>query len=152
MNRRQLLILLSGTAAASPRILAQAEAPLVEVVRDPTCGCCLDWVAHLERAGFRATVSQSPAMDAVKDARGIPKAARSCHTATVEGYVLEGHVPAVDVKRLLKDRPDVLGLAVPGMPIGSPGMESSSGRVEPYDVLTFDEQGQTKVFASYGRP
>ena len=81
----------------------------------------------------------------------MPKAVRSCHTATVGGYVLEGHVPAADVKRLLASRSAVLGLAVPGMPIGSPGMEVSSGRVAPYDVLSFDAQGRTSVVASYGR-
>jgi hypothetical protein len=90
-------------------------------------------------------------MDAVKDAKRIPKAARSCHTGTVDGYVIEGHVPAADIKRLLKERPMVLGLAVPGMPTGSPGMEVPSGRTQPFDVLTFDGQGRTAVFASYGR-
>jgi hypothetical protein len=111
----------------------------------------MQWVEHLKKAGFQATVTESSDMDAVKDGKRIPKAARSCHTGTVDGYVLEGHVPAADVKRLLKERPDVLGLAVPGMPTGSPGMEVASGRIQPFDVLTFDRQGQTKVFASYGR-
>ena len=96
-------------------------------------------------------IDASIILDAVKDAKRVPKAVRSCHTATVGGYVLEGHVPAADVKRLLASRSAVLGLAVPGMPIGSPGMEVSSGRVAPYDVLSFDAQGRTSVVASYGR-
>ena len=151
MNRRQLLAFLPAVLVAGNRALAQSPAPVVQVVRDPTCGCCLNWVAHLEKAGFKTTVTESSDMDAVKDSRRVPKAARSCHTATVGRYVLEGHVPAADVKRLLQEAPDVLGLAVPGMPVGSPGMESSSGRVQPFDVLTFNRQGQTKVYASYGR-
>lgn len=149
MTRRQWLALVPAALVSGVRVHAQA--PMVEVVKDPTCGCCMQWVAHLEKAGFRTTVSDSADLDAVKDAKRVPKAVRSCHTATVGGYVLEGHVPAADVKRLLAGRPAVLGLAVPGMPIGSPGMEVSSGRVVPYDVLSFDAQGLTKVVASYGR-
>lgn len=123
----------------------------ISVLRDPGCGCCLNWVAHLQKAGFKVTVAESPDMTAVKDKNRVPAAARSCHTGTVAGYVIEGHVPAADIARLLKDRPKVAGLAVPGMPVGSPGMESPNGRVQPYDVLTFDAQGRTAVFASHGR-
>lgn len=149
VNRRQLLalfplVLLSARAA-------RAAAPVMAVVKDPTCGCCEQWVAHLKTNGIQTNVSESSDMDAVKDAKRIPKGARSCHTGTIDGYVIEGHVPAADVKRLLSERPNVLGLAVPGMPTGSPGMESSTGRVQPYDVLTFDKMGRTTVFASYGR-
>jgi hypothetical protein len=129
-------------------VLAQS-APTVAVVKDPGCGCCTNWVAHLEQAGFKATVTESPAIDALKDSKGVPRAARSCHTATVGGYVIEGHVPAADIKRLLKERPSVVGLAVPGMPAGSPGMEVPGGRVAPYDVIAFDKTGKTSVFASH---
>ncbi|MEQ1760664.1 MAG: DUF411 domain-containing protein [Vicinamibacterales bacterium] len=149
VNRRDLLALVPLVLVSGSRALAQT--PQIDVVRDPTCGCCLNWVTHLEKAGFTVTVTESTDMDAVKDKRGVPKGARSCHTGVVAGYVLEGHVPAADVKRLLKDRPKVAGLAVPGMPVGSPGMESSTGRVQPYDVLAFDTAGKTSVFASYGR-
>ena len=110
-------------------VLAQAP-PVITVVKDPGCGCCNLWVAHLKKAGFTATVTESSAIAALKDSKGVPKGARSCHTGTVGGYVIEGHVPADDIKRLLKERPAVAGLAVPGMPSGSPGMEVPSGRVE----------------------
>lgn len=143
-------VVVVGLAIAA--VVTSTQAPTaISVVRDPGCGCCLNWVAHLERAGFKATVTESADMDTLKDGKGVPKAARSCHTATVGGYVIEGHVPAADIRRLLKERPSVAGLAVPGMPVGSPGMESSSGRVQPYDVLTFDKAGRTAVFASHGR-
>jgi hypothetical protein len=109
----------------------------------------LNWVAHLQKAGFKVLVTESPVMDKVKDQRGVPKDARSCHTGMVDGYVIEGHVPAADIQRLLKEKPAVVGLAVPGMPAGSPGMEVSSGQVQPYNVLAFDKTGKTTVFASH---
>jgi len=128
--------------------LAQTQ-PTMTVQRDPGCGCCLNWVAHLQKAGFKVLVTESPVMDKVKDQRGVPKDARSCHTGVVDGYVIEGHVPVADIQRLLKERPAVVGLAVPGMPAGSPGMEVSNGRVQPYNVLAFDKSGKTTVFASH---
>ena len=131
-------------------VLAQAQ-PTMTVQRDPGCGCCLNWVAHLEKAGFKVSITESPEMDAVKDRRGVPKSARSCHTGVVDGYVIEGHVPAADIKRLLKERPAVVGLAVPGMPAGSPGMEMSNGRTQPYSVLAFDKSGKTSVFAAHSQ-
>jgi hypothetical protein len=129
-------------------LLAQSPATIA-VVRDPGCGCCMKWVAHLRKAGYKATVTESSNMAAVKDSKGIPAAARSCHTGVIGGYVIEGHVPAEDIKRLLKDRPNVVGLAVAGMPSGSPGMEVPSGTIAPYDVLAFDKAGKTTVFASH---
>ena len=129
-------------------LFAQAPTPIA-VVRDPGCGCCMNWVAHLEKAGFKATVAESSDMDGVKDARGVPAQARSCHTATVGGYVIEGHVPAADVRRLLAERPAIAGLAVAGMPAGSPGMEVPGVAVQPFDVLAFDKAGKTRVFASH---
>jgi len=141
------LVLLS--AALFVRVLAAQTAPAISVLRDPGCGCCLNWVEHLKKAGFNVSVTASPEMEAVKDRRGVPKAARSCHTGVVDGYVIEGHVPAADIRRLLKDRPAIVGLAVPGMPLGSPGMESSDGRTRPFDVLAFDKAGKTTVFAAH---
>ena len=129
-------------------LVAQSQ-PTMTVQRDPGCGCCLNWVAHLQKAGFKVLVTESPVMDAVKDQKGVPKTARSCHTGVVDGYVIEGHVPAADIQRLLKERPAVVGLAVPGMPAGSPGMEMSNGSKQPYDVLAFDKAGKTTVFASH---
>jgi hypothetical protein len=141
------LSVLSATVAA--HLLAQSPATIA-VVRDPGCGCCLNWVDHLRKAGMSATVTESNDMDTIKSMRGVPRSARSCHTGVIEGYVIEGHVPAADIKRLLADRPArVVGLAVPGMPAGSPGMEVPGGRVQPYDVLAFDEAGKTTVFASH---
>lgn len=142
-------LLLGGGAVAAP---AQGQSRSLQVYKDPTCGCCTNWVEHLRKAGFTATVTSSDDMAAVKDARKVPKQARSCHTAIVNGYVVEGHVPAADVQRLLKTRPaGVVGLAVPGMPVGSPGMEVAGGRVQAFDVLAFDKDGRTSVFTSHGR-
>jgi len=138
------VISIGGIAAA------QRPAPVVEVFKSPTCGCCALWVKHMEANGFRTRVTDVPDMTPVKTKLGVPARAASCHTAVVDGYVLEGHVPAAQVQRLLKERPQVAGVAVPGMPIGSPGMEAGS-TVQPYDVLSFDKQGQTRVFASYGK-
>jgi hypothetical protein len=123
----------------------------VQVFKDPTCGCCSLWVEHLRKAGFSATVSDSDDMAAIKTKLGVPQKARSCHTASVDGYVIEGHVPAAEVQRLLKERPKIVGIGVPGMPIGSPGMEVANVKPQAYDVLAFDKAGQTTVFASYGR-
>ena len=139
---------LAVVATAVGALLAQSPATIA-VVRDPGCGCCLQWVAHLKKAGYNAIVTESSNMAAVKDSRGVPAAARSCHTGVIGGYVIEGHVPAEDIKRLLKDRPNVVGLAVAGMPSGSPGMEVPSGVIAPYDVLAFDKAGKTTVFASH---
>jgi hypothetical protein len=141
-------VLMLTVVLALQALTAQSPTPIA-VVRDPACGCCLAWVAHLEKAGFKASVTESPDMDAIKNARGVPESARSCHTATVGNYVIEGHVPAADIRRLLTERPAVAGLAVAGMPAGSPGMEVPGGNVTPYDTLAFDKAGKTRVFASH---
>jgi hypothetical protein len=132
--------------------IAQRQAPqgpLVQVYKDPTCGCCANWVKHLQDNGFTTKVDETADLAALKTKHNIPGAARSCHTAIVDGYVIEGHVPAADVKRLLKDRPAVLGLAVPGMPIGSPGMEVAGVKPAAYNTMTFDAKGQMTVYASH---
>lgn len=115
------------------------------VHRSPTCLCCGKWVAHLKRSGFVVNDRETPDMDAIKDKYGVPVALRSCHTAIVEGYVVEGHVPAGDIRELLKARPKSIGLTVPGMPVGTPGMEMG-GRRDPFATLMFDESGQSRVF------
>ena len=148
MTRRQLLGALALFAATGVRPSAQ-KGPAVQVYKDPTCGCCSLWVEHLRKAGFSATVTDVADMTAIKTKHGVPSQARSCHTAVVDGYTIEGHVPAADVQRLLKERPRVVGIGVPGMPIGSPGMEVASVKPQPYDVLAFDKAGQTTVFASH---
>jgi hypothetical protein len=121
-------------------------APTIAVVRDAGCGCCLNWVAHLRRAGFKTTVTESPNRAATSK---VPPALQSCHTGTVDGYLIEGHVPAEDITKLLKTHPKVVGIAAPGMPPGSPGMEVPGGAVQPYDVIAWDAAGRTSVFASH---
>jgi hypothetical protein len=122
----------------------------VAVYKTPTCGCCALWVKHLEDNGFKTRVTEMEDLTEVKKKQGVPAKATSCHTAVVEGYALEGHVPASEVRRLLKERPPVAGLAVPGMPLGSPGMEFGNTK-QPYDVVTFDKAGQLQVYASYNK-
>jgi len=126
---------------------AEQTTPTVVVVRDPGCGCCLSWVQHLQRAGFKTTVTESA--QRVQNTPSVPASARSCHTATIDGYLIEGHVPVADIKRLLQERPKIAGIAAPGMPSGSPGMEVPSGVVTSFDVIAFDAAGKTRVFASH---
>jgi hypothetical protein len=135
-------------AATGLRAAAQ-KPPAVQVYKDPTCGCCSLWVEHLRKAGFTATVTDVEDMTAIKTKYGVPVQARSCHTALLGGYVVEGHVPAADVQRLLKERPAIAGIGVAGMPIGSPGMEVAGVKPQPYDVLAFNKAGETQVFASH---
>lgn len=152
LSRRAVLI--GGTAllAARPlRALAQGAGPAIHVLKDPNCGCCSAWIAHLEDDGF--AVSNEPSagaqLERYKFDHGIPQEMASCHTAQVEGYMIEGHVPATDIRRLLDERPDAVGLAVPGMPYGSPGMGPESER-EAFGVFLIRHDGATELFASYG--
>ncbi len=124
---------------------AQADAIEITVYKSPTCGCCNGWIDHLKAAGFSVSAHDVRDMDRVKSERGVPAKLGSCHTAEVAGYVVEGHVPPADIHRLLNEKPAVAGLAVPGMPIGSPGMEGPNP--ERYEVLQFDKDGDTAVFA-----
>lgn len=128
-------------------LAAGVQQPAVKVYKSPTCRCCSKWVAHLRQRGFSVTTTEMSDLSEIKARHKIPGGLASCHTAVVEGYVVEGHVPAVDVERLLKERPPVAGLAVPGMPIGSPGMEGPNPVA--YDVLSFDRRGTSKVFSSH---
>jgi hypothetical protein len=142
----------AGLAAALPR-WSQAATPQgtpVELWKDPSCGCCHDWVTHMEAAGFRFKVHDVGNTGA-RARLGLPQKLGSCHTALVGGYVIEGHVPAADVRRLLQQKPNALGLAVPGMPVGSPGMDGPvyGNRRDPYDVLLVARDGSTRVFSSY---
>ncbi|MEL6951297.1 MAG: DUF411 domain-containing protein [Pseudomonadota bacterium] len=125
-----------------------AESETITVYKSPTCGCCKNWIKHLEAAGFEVEAIDSDDMNAVKQEFGVPRNMTSCHTARVAGYTIEGHVPADDILRLLGKRPEADGLAVPGMPVGSPGMEVGD-RVDPYKVMLFGEAGAT-TWASYG--
>lgn len=121
---------------------------LVQVWKSATCGCCGQWIEHLRAAGFDVEAHDVANLPSVKDRYGVPPSLRACHTALVDGYLVEGHVPAEDLERLLDERPQVAGLAVPGMPVGSPGMEMGD-RTEPYDVLTFAGDGTTTVYSSH---
>jgi len=161
LNRRQAL--LSGVSLLLPAVAAQAQvqaqsqaqtkaqarpAPLlVEVWKSPTCGCCKDWVTHMEANGFR-TVVHDTGNTAVRGRLGIATKYGSCHTARVGGYAIEGHVPAADIRRLLKERPQAIGLAVPGMPVGSPGMDGPEyqGRKDPYNVLLIALDGSASIY------
>jgi hypothetical protein len=117
------------------------------IYKDPNCGCCTEWVKHVQAAGFVATVRDTADMDTVKASMGVPATLKSCHTAKVGAYVVEGHVPAdLIVRLLIEKKSDARGLAVPGMPMGSPGMEGS--RKDRYDVMLFDKAGKAKVYAS----
>ena len=135
---------------ANPARLADDDLSAVTVYKSPTCGCCSKWVDHLQANGFEVKAVDMPDVQPMKQRFGVPEHLASCHTAVVDGYVIEGHVPASDVKRLLAERPDVAGLAVPGMPIGSPGMEVEGRAPQPYDVIAFTKGGQQSVFASHG--
>src|SRR5262245_59867342 len=145
-TRRQVLALI-GAAVPLPIAEGQAEAePAVKVWKDPTCGCCNGWVEHLRANGFSVAVIDQPELASIKAEAGIPADLASCHTARIGEYVLEGHVPAHAIRRLIKERPEGIGLAVPGMPIGSPGMEG--GRPEVYAVILFGK-AQRQVYGRF---
>ena len=153
MNRRQAVLMLCAVPGVA--VVRAAEGPaksktLVTVHKTETCGCCKLWVEHLQQAGFAVQVHNLDDLAPIKERVGVPASLASCHTAEVDGYFLEGHVPAADVKRLLSERPKAKGLTVPGMPLGSPGMEVASGQVQPYDVLLIASDGKSTVFAHYG--
>ena len=127
-----------------------AALPLVTVHKSPTCGCCGLWVEHMQQAGFTVEVIETDEVGAVKERVGVPYGKGSCHTAEVGGYFVEGHVPADDIKRLLAEKPDAKGLTVPGMPLGSPGMEVPDGRVQRYETELVGRDGGTTTFAVHG--
>lgn len=147
MARTASFLLLAGLLVSAAVGRAQQPPPtLVDVYKTSTCGCCSKWVDHLRQSGFEVKATDVADISAVKARHGVPVEAASCHTALVGGYVVEGHVPAASVRRLLRERPAVVGIAVPGMPIGSPGMEGPNP--EPYDVVSFDKTGALKVYQS----
>jgi hypothetical protein len=152
MQRRQALIALLGVPVlAAAGVSHAAQAPRVVVHKNESCGCCKLWVQHLEKAGFAVQVIDEDNLGPIKERVGVPYGKGSCHTAEVGGYFIEGHVPAADIQRLLRERPQAKGLAVPGMPAGSPGMEVPSGQVDPYEVLLVARDGSTSVYARHGK-
>lgn len=122
---------------------------LIQVYKSPTCGCCSKWIAHIEEAGFAVEATNMDNVNPFKQKVGVPQKLASCHTAMVDGYFIEGHVPADDIKRLLKERPDIAGLTAPGMPIGSPGMEVPGRKADNFQVLAVGKDGQSRIFASH---
>lgn len=137
---------LTGTACAQTR-----PARNLTVFKTPTCACCDGWVTHMREAGFTTTITVLPSLQSVRSSRGIPDSLASCHTGLIDGYLVEGHVPAGDVIRLLAERPAAIGLAVPAMPLGSPGMETPQGHKDPYDTLLVLRSGVTRVFARHNQ-
>jgi len=129
-------------------VTAQANGP-ISVYKTPTCGCCEKWVAHLEANGFEVSTHDMDDLRSIKSMAGVQPQHASCHTALVDGYVVEGHVPATDIERLLRERPDIVGITVPGMPIGSPGMELGDRR-DNFAVITLEKNGTTNVFSLHG--
>ena len=148
VSRRTFL--LGALAFAATRAWANPPSLEIEVWKSPTCGCCKDWVTHLEANGFRVKVNDV-GNTAARARLKVPTKLGSCHTAWVGRYAIEGHVPAADIQRLLKERPEAIGLAVPGMPVGSPGMDGPAfdNQQDPYDVLLIARDGSTQVFNSY---
>ena len=150
MNRRHLLqamLAFAATATASASAANVAAAPVIDVYKSASCGCCSAWIAHLQKNGFTVRAHDVANPPAYRARFGIPDALGSCHTGVINGYALEGHVPARDIKRLLAQRPAAIGLAVPGMPLGSPGMEAD--RRDPYDVILVQRDGRHSVYQHY---
>lgn len=148
---RRLLIgaLLAG--AATPALAVSPAKPPLQVFKTPWCGCCSAWVERMKGAGFnRVTVTELEDLGPNRRKLGIPDRYASCHTGVIQGYALEGHVPPADVRRLLSQRPAAAGLAVPGMPLGSPGMETGDGRTQPFQTLLVLKDGTVRVFARHG--
>jgi len=148
IDRRTLLgfILAAVPAAACS---SPAKAATLNVYKTPTCGCCTAWVDHLRANGFSVTVTEMDDVTPIARKLGVPDEARSCHTAIVDGYFVEGHVPVADIRKLLRERPQARGLAVPGMPIGSPGMEQGDRR-DPFETLIVGRDGKLRAFVKHG--
>jgi hypothetical protein len=146
-NRRT--VLLAAAALLAPAAACAAQAQEITVYKTPWCGCCKGWVSHLAQAGFAAEVIEVEDLNPVREKYGVPFELSSCHTGVAGGYVFEGHIPAVDVQRLLKEKPRAIGLTVPGMPIGSPGMEVPRAKPETFETLLLLKDGSTRVFARH---
>jgi hypothetical protein len=153
ISRRTVLLGIVGATAGAlgfPRKLAGQTTPTMIVYKDPSCGCCQEWVNHAVAHGYKATVTHAD-MGPIKVRHQVPQNLQSCHTTLIGGYVLEGHIPASDVARLLKERPKgILGLTIPGMPASAPGMDLKP--FQPFTVLTFDAKGQTTVYKHHTKP
>ncbi len=146
------ITVLVGACTAEPATeqpVTVADKPTITVYHDPNCGCCTNWIAYLEEAGYPLEIIETANSTPLKERFQVPRDLRSCHTAVVDGYVLEGHVPLAEIDRLLVERPDVIGIAVPGMPLGSPGMELPGAEPQPYQVIAFHADGTQEIFGGY---
>jgi hypothetical protein len=150
INRRILLSIVPLAVGLGATALRAENDPAIHVVKDPGCPCCNAWIGHLRDSGFAVSFEERSVEDlaAFKRERGIPDGLVSCHTAVIGNYIIEGHVPAADIRRLLAEAPDAVGLSVPGMPFGSPGMGPETER-EAYDVILVGRDGSASTFASY---
>jgi hypothetical protein len=144
--RRRMCSMLAPLALLA--CVESAAAATIEVVKSPYCGCCTLWIEYLRAEGFEVRVVDTEDVDPAARSAGVPDDLRSCHTASIDGYAVEGHVPAADIRRLLDERPEAAGIAVPGMPVGSPGMEQGSVR-QPYETILFTREGRRRTFARH---
>ena len=150
LSRRGFVAGVAGLFLAGRRTGWAAPGPTaITVYKSRSCGCCAKWVDHLTAQGFKPLVQDEEDMDGLKDELGVPKAVRSCHTAIAGAYLIEGHVPAADIRKALSDRPKARGLAVPGMPAGTPGMAESEAAMGGFEVLAFQSDGSTRSFARH---
>jgi len=157
LSRRVFMLRVTGLVAggvAARRLIAQSSlvqpgSTPITIYKSSSCGCCTKWVEHVRANGFAPMVHDEENMDAIKDELGVPKEVRSCHTALVEKYLIEGHVPAADIRRLLADQAKVAGLAVPGMAEGTPGMAPPGAKITGFEVVAFQRDGTTRTFARY---
>jgi hypothetical protein len=151
-TRRQFILATAASAVSSLAVrgslFAASAPPVVTVYKDPSCECCIRWCKHLAANGFVVQPHDVANVDEIKHTMNVPKDLQSCHTALVGRYVVEGHVPADLIKKMLAEQPTYIGLAAPGMPVGSPGMEG--GKKDRYDIVTFDRTGKTTIFATRG--
>lgn len=148
-HRRALIAGALAAASAGPALARKAALTPITVYKTPWCGCCGGWVTHLRSNGFAPKVVELEDLGPIRARHGIPDAVASCHTGVIGGYAVEGHVPAADIRKLLREKPKARGIAVPGMPIGSPGMEVPDGRREAYATLLVLDGGATRVFARH---
>ena len=151
MKRRTLLqAALIGAALPLASIgLHAAGKPQITVYKTPGCSCCCEWIVHLEKNGFAVVANDVPGTEPYRERFGVPRSLASCHTGVIDGYAIEGHVPAEEIKRLIAEKPKARGLSVPGMPVGSPGMEVRGERRDAFDVVLFDESGKREIYRHY---
>ncbi|MES2972343.1 MAG: DUF411 domain-containing protein [Pseudomonadota bacterium] len=149
-GRRTVVAAFAGALLLAVHVPASAKTLFAEVWKDPNCGCCKDWVAYLDSAGFKVKVNDT-GNDRIRERLGVDRRYGSCHTALIGGYAIEGHVPVKEIRRLLKEKPAALGLAVPGMPVGSPGMDGEiyGNRKDPYSVMLLTKDGGATVYQRY---